>query len=158
MRKLMLLLALAPVSLFAQNKMEDSVFRALNVYRVKHKLPKLTYSKSLSKPARHHATYLAKCTEREVWIYDHDEKYNLPDYNEYSFDQRSKMIRSESVLVDGEIQSQGLTDGNSAAEIIQAFHDSPPHREIMRKKSSKLVGLGVVNGNTVIVFGNSFTP
>jgi uncharacterized protein YkwD len=149
-----LLMILAVANSFAQSAEELSILDALNKYREANRLPKVSYSKEMSKAARHHATYLSHCNKLDIWPDNHDENFDIKSWNELSFSERAILLRKNGYIVDGEIQIQnGFLPPD---EIIKAFHGSPPHREIMRNRNSKLAGIGNVDGAIVIVFGNGF--
>jgi uncharacterized protein YkwD len=149
-----LIMILAVANVFAQSADELAILDALNKYREVNRLPKVEYSKEISKAARHHATYLSHCNKLSIWPDNHDENFNIKSWNGLSYSERSRLLRKSGYIVDGEIQIQnGFIPPD---EIIKAFHGSPPHREIMRERNSKLAGIGNVNGCTVIVFGNEF--
>ena len=149
-----LLMIASMASVFAQSADELAILDALNKYRESNRLPKVSYSKEISKAARHHATYLSLCRERNLFMVGHDEVHRLPNWNSYSFNQRMAFLRKEGFDSEGEIQWQGGPIEINAKEIIDGFHSSPPHMEILRNRKSKLVGIGNVGGCTVIVFGN----
>lgn len=147
-----LLAILSVANIFAQSAEELDILNALNAYRVKNGLPKVAYNKELSKAARHHATYVDMCIKRGIVPTDHDEGVNFPDWNEYSFDQRVKMIERNGLEISGEVIQMG---GDGGVDIIEnSLHHSPPHRAIMRNRDSKIAGIGYVGSATVIVFGN----
>jgi len=146
-----LLMILASVNIFAQSAEELDILNALNAYRVKNRLPKVEYNKELSKAARHHATYVDMCLKRGIVPTNHDEEVNFPNWNEYSYSQRSAFLRKIGIIVNGEVIKMG---GDGGFDIIEnGFHRSPPHREIMKKKDNNLVGIGYIGSSTVIVFG-----
>jgi uncharacterized protein YkwD len=146
-----LLMILAVANGFAQSAEEIDLLNALNAYRVKNRLPKVEYSKELSKAARHHATYVDMCLKRGIVPTNHDEEVNFPNWNEYSYGQRSALLRKVGIIVNGEVIQMG---GDGGFDIIEnGLHTSPPHREIMRKRDNNLVGIGYVGSSTVIIFG-----
>jgi hypothetical protein len=149
-----LLMILAVANIFAQSADELSILDELNKYRESRRLPKVIYSKDISKAARHHATYLSLCRERNLLMVGHDEVHRFPNWNSYSYSQRVLFLVKSGYDIDGEIQWQGGPIQIDPKEIIDGFHGSPPHREIMCDRESKLVGIGNVGGCTVIVFGN----
>ena len=149
-----LLMILAVANIFAQSADELSILEELNKYREANRLPKVSYSKEISKAARHHATYLSLCREKNIFENNHDENHRHPNWSSYSFDQRCSFLEKVGYRVYGEIQWQGGPIQIDQKQIIDGFHGSPPHREIMRNKKSNLVGIGNVGGCTVIVFGN----
>ena len=151
-----LLMILAVANVFAQSADELAILDALNKYREANRLPKVSYSKGISKAARHHATYLSLCDKRNIFMTNHDEPHRFFQWNSYSFDQRISLLAKEGYDAYGEVQWQsGLSDFDSD-QIINAFHISPPHRNIIKSRKGKLVGIGYVEGCTVIVFGNEF--
>ena len=151
-----LLIILTVAKVFAQSADELAILDALNKYREVNRLPKVSYSREISKAARHHATYLSLCRERNLFMVGHDEIHRFPNWNSYSFNQRSSFLEKVGYPVYGEIQWQGGPIEIDPKEIIDGFHSSPPHREIMRNRKSNLAGIGNVGGCTVIVFGNEF--
>jgi uncharacterized protein YkwD len=151
-----LLMILAVANVFAQSADELAILDALNKYREANRLPKVSYSKGISKAARHHATYLSLCREKNIFEDNHDENNRHSNWASYSFDKRCSLLGKSGYEVYGEIQWQGGPIEIDSKEIVDGFHGSPPHREIMRIKKSKLVGIGNVGGCTVIVFGNEF--
>lgn len=153
MKKLVvLLLMILPIAnVFAQSSDELDILDALNAYRSKNGLPKVAYNKELSKAARHHATYVDMCIKRGIVPDNHDEEVNFPNWNEYSYSQRSALLRKVGIIVNGEVIQMG---GAGGFDIIEnGLHTSPPHRAIMRQKDNNLVGVGYVGSATVIVFG-----
>jgi uncharacterized protein YkwD len=148
-----LLMIASMANVFAQSADELVILDALNAYRSKNGLPKVAYNKELSKAARHHATYLSLCREKNIFEDNHDEKHRHPNWKSYSFDQRASLLEKSGYQVYGEIQWQGGSIEVDPKEIVEGFHSSPPHRNIMRNKGSKMVGIGNVGGCTVIVFG-----
>jgi uncharacterized protein YkwD len=158
MRKLLfLLIAIShPFFIFSQSESEIRILNELNLYRSKNRLPALEYSKELSKSARHHASYLSICREKNYLDADHDEGYRFSGWNSYSFSKRQELMRMIGYNLSYEIQWQGGPEELYASEVIQEFHSSEEHRKIMSRKSdgSKLVGIGFVKGCTVIVFGS----
>jgi hypothetical protein len=98
------------------------------------------------------------CLERNYLDADHDEAYRFSGWNSYSFSKRQELMRMDGYNLSYEIQCIGgwdEIDVEAPSEIIQAFHDSKPHRDIMRKSSGvELIGIGFVKGCTVIVFGS----
>lgn len=157
--KKIIILSLSVLSIspaFSQNASELDILNSLNGYRTKNRLSAVIYSKDLSKAARHHATYLSYCNKLDIWPDNHDEEFDIKSWNELSFSERSSLLRKNGYIIDGEIQIQnGFLPPE---EIIKSFHGSPPHREVMREKNSKLAGIGNVDGAIVIVFGNEVSP
>ena len=162
---LFLSIALA-IPIFSQSDSEIRILNELNLYRSKNRLPILKYSKELSKSARHHAFYVSKCLELNlINLPDfksqesvegfnknmHDEIYDLDNFKEYSINERIRLIRLANIEFEGEVISIGGDDDSKM--IIDGFHDSPGHREIIRGKRSEVVGIGNINGITVMVFG-----
>jgi hypothetical protein len=150
-----LLLFLLFSALVAQTDAEKRILGELNLYRSRLGLSSFAYDKSLSEVAKHHATYLSMCTQREIWLKDHEESYDFPQWNELSYEQRvSEADKKSGVKIKSEVQCQG--GGDDEKMIIKDFDSSLPHQKILRTKSSSgtiYVGIGNVNGNTVIVFG-----
>jgi uncharacterized protein YkwD len=157
MKKFIILAAIISAILpsFSQNAAELDILNSLNEYRAKNGLSAVIYSKELSKSARHHASYLSLCKEKNLYGVGHDEIHRHVNWNSYSFSQRRDLMRKSGYELSAEIQIQNSLDEIDAPGVIQSFHDSPSHREIMRSRSEndKLVGIGFINGCSVIVFG-----
>ncbi len=145
---LLLLFALV-IPAFSQNLAQTNILNELNSYRNKNGLPSVKYSEELSKAANHHATYLSMCPANGI---GHDEPIDLPNWIEYSFQERFEKLSQKGFLVESEIQLRGA--GENQIDIIQFFDKSKDHSESMKSPSPAIVGIANVRGNTVIVFGN----
>jgi hypothetical protein len=173
MRKLIILfLSIIPaIPVFSQSETEIRILNELNLYRSRHGLRPVSYDRELSKPARHHAVYVSKCLEmdliklpnfgspEEVRKFNkdmHDEIHDIRNWKEYSIEERIEFIRLLNIEFGGEVISIG--GGDDHKMIIEGFHDSPGHREIIRGKGAKIVGIGNVGSITVLVFGSGISP
>jgi len=162
MRKLIIILSIlfSSPALYSQSGDEIRLLEALNEYRSKNRLHNLSYSKELSKAARHHAEYLSICREKNHLDADHDEGYRFSGWNSYSFSRRQELMRENGYNLSYEIQWQGGPEDLDADYVIQAFHNSIEHRKIMASKSKdrNIVGIGFIKGCAVIVFGSEVSP
>lgn len=160
MKKLFYLIFALSNSLFlsAQSSDASDLLVSLNQYRSKKGLAKVSYSKELSEAARYQAVYLDKSiAQLKEWNMKisldnvgHDQKIDLPNWVEYSFEERCALLRKNNFEVVGEV----IEIGGGEEGIIQSLHNSEPHRKIMQCKECKLVGIGIIGSNNVIVFGN----
>ena len=138
-----LILILSQV-LFSQTKLEQAVIKELNFYRKKHGLVALTYDAKSSEMSRYHAVYMKKLNENEYSPLNlnadqiHDELIDLPNFTEMTFQERAIKV-SPTITWMGEICIQCMGRYSNvkdypilAKEIIDSFHNSPGHREVMQ--------------------------
>lgn len=125
---------------YSQTKLEQAVIKELNDYRKKHNLVALVYDAKSSEMSKYHAVYLKKLNEYNYSPLDlnsnqvHDELIDLPNFKEMTFEERAKKVLHLQWL--GEILIQCAfkleNDQETAKSIVNTFHNSPGHREIMQ--------------------------
>lgn len=128
----------------SQTKLEQAVIKELNLYRRKYGLVALIYDAKSSEMSKYHADYLKKLNENDYLplnlSYDqvHDELIDLPNFTEMTFEERAIKV-SPTITWMGEICIQCMGGYSNvkdysklAKEIIDIFHNSPGHREVMR--------------------------
>lgn len=125
---------------YSQSKLEQAVIKELNDYRKKYSLVTLVYDAKSSEMSKYHAVYLKKLNEYNYSPLDlnsnqvHDELIDLPNFKEMTFEERAKKVLHLQWL--GEILIQCAfkleNDQETAKSIINSFHNSPGHREIMQ--------------------------
>lgn len=131
---------LLPLISYSQTQLEQAVIKELNLYRKKHGLVALTYDAKSSEMSRFHSDYMKKLNENEYSPLNlsadqvHDELIDLPNFTEMTFKQRAEKV--EHVQWFGEICIQCTfkleNNQETAKSIINSFHNSPGHREIMQ--------------------------
>ena len=159
MKKLILYLLLAILSIRAnaQTSLETAVFGELNAYRTKNGLCTLNVNKDLSSLAGYHCRYLVTLNEMGQVDSSHDERIDVPNWRELTYDQREAEFSKsdENNHFSGEVQLRslsflpGTSEKDIAKNIIQKFHDSPKHREIIRNEYDAdydlpIVGISVI--------------
>lgn len=125
---------------FSQTKLEQAVIKELNNYRKKHNLVALVYDAKSSEMSKYHAVYLKKLNEYNYSPLElnsgqvHDELIDLPDFEEMTFEERAKKVLHLQWLGEILIQCAFKHENNeeTAKSIINSFHNSPGHREIMQ--------------------------
>lgn len=125
---------------YSQTKLEQAVIKELNDYRKKHNLVALVYDAKSSEMSKYHAVYLKKLNEYNYSPLDlngnqkHDELIDLPDFKEMTFEERAKKVLHLQWLGEILIQCAFKHENNeeTAKSIINSFHNSPGHREIMQ--------------------------
>lgn len=141
--KIILVLSFMPLFVMAQTSLESAFIKSLNIYRKERNLSQLIYDSASSKITCYHARYLNNCNDLNIQIRDHDETVDIKNFKEYNFDQRAKKVLP--VVWIGEIQLQYYIKNNydsiSAKNILQIFHNSPPHREIMNIQIPDNIGI-----------------
>lgn len=125
---------------YSQSKLEQAVIKELNDYRKKYSLVALVYDAKSSEMSKYHADYLKKLNEYNYSPLKlnrnqvHDELIDLPNFKEMTFQQRAEKV--EHVQWFGEICIQCTfkleNNEETAKSIINSFHNSPGHREIMQ--------------------------
>jgi hypothetical protein len=124
---------------FSQTKLEQAVISELNEYRSKHGLVALVYDERSSNMSKYHAAYLNKLNEFNYLPLDlnsnqvHDELIDLPNFIEMTFEERVKKVEHLKWLNEICIQCafKHENDQEAAKSIINTFHNSPGHREVM---------------------------
>ncbi len=139
-----LILLFFSVIVYSQTQLEHAVIKELNLYRKKHGLVALTYDEKSSEMSKYHAIYLKKLNENDYSPLNlnsdqkHDELIDLPNFTEMTFQERaSKVLPTVTWMGEILIQCMGRYSNVKnysilAKEIIQVFHNSPGHREIMQ--------------------------
>lgn len=129
---------------YSQTKLEQAVIKELNLYRKKHGLVALTYDAKSSEMSRYHADYMKKLNENDYSPLNlsadqvHDELIDVPNFTEMTFQERASNVLSTATWI-GEICIQCMGRYSNvkdysklAKEIIESFHNSPGHREVMQ--------------------------
>lgn len=129
---------------YSQTQLEQAVIKELNFYRKKHGLVALTYDAKSSEMSRYHAVYMKKLNENDYSPLNlsadqvHDELIDLPNFTEMTFQERARKVLPKATWM-GEICIQCMGRYSNvkdysklAKEIIESFHNSPGHREIMQ--------------------------
>lgn len=142
MKKLILIFAAILIASIgkAQTGLETSFLNALNKYRHNKGLALVYYDATASVIAKSHTTYMSKCLDLKHNLYydsdgGHDEKYDVPGFNERTLEQRTRGISNISFV--GEIcytafdVEVGTDDKKAIDDMIKGFDASPGHREIM---------------------------
>jgi hypothetical protein len=157
-----LILILSQV-LFSQTKLEQAVIKELNLYRKKFGLVALIYDAKSSEMSKYHADYLKKLNENDYLplnlSYDqvHDELIDLPNFTEMTFEERASKVIPK--VWQGEICIQCSNrlenEQQSAKSIINTFHNSPGHREVMQTpfnpkildKVKPIISISIIESN-----------
>lgn len=134
---------LLPLISYSQTQLEQAVIKELNLYRKKHGLVALTYDAKSSEMSRYHAVYMKKLNENEYSPLNlsadqvHDELIDLPNFTEMTFQERASKVMPTVWIGEILIQCMGRYSNVKnypiiAKEIIDIFHNSPGHREVMQ--------------------------
>jgi len=141
-------------------EIESNIFVQLNEYRNKHGLHSVTADTTISRIARLHARYLAIASEKGHNAHHdklpHDEQFDIPNYHELNFEQRSILASHKNISCEISIQRDPMLPNQSikefAIQTIKAFDSSPSHKEVMLMNDVKgiidLVGIAVVKHDT----------
>ena len=149
---------------YSQTQLEQAVIKELNLYREKHGLVALFYDEKSSEMSRYHAVYMKKLNENEYSPLNlsddqvHDELIDLPNFTEMTFEERAIKV-SPTITWMGEICIQCSNrlenEQQSVKSIINTFHNSPGHREVMQTsfnpkildKVKPIISISIIESN-----------
>ena len=164
----LLIIIFLTLSVKAQSSLEIAVLKELNSYRTKKGLCTLKIDTSLSVWSAYHAKYLTKVNKigiKDLTGKPHDEKIDIPNWKELTFAQRDSEFNNtgeNNHISKGEVQTRstipfkpGTPEKDIAKRIIQGFHNSPPHKEIINSDYDTdydlpIVGISVIKNQDQI--------
>ncbi len=158
-----LLLSILTITVNAQTSLETAVLKELNTYRAKNHLCTLKIDNALSTWSSYHARYLAKLNTMGKVDRSHDEKIDISDWKELSFEQRAIEFNKadDNNHINGEVQTRsipfepGTPEKDIAKRIIDGFDNSPLHKEIINSEYDTasdlpIVGISVIKNQDQI--------
>jgi len=141
---------------YSQSPLEKEVSNQLNIYRKQHGLNPAKLDTAISKIAQYHANYILECSKVNHLVHldklPHDEQFDIKEFVEKNFDQRSAMAPDKNIWGEISIPSMAvkseLSNIEIAKSIIKSFDGSPKHKAIMLEsdnpKSPNIVGISVI--------------